>query len=141
MLFELEDGVMLFPENLYECSSYSQFEFQQLQVEVRNLDVYLGILHWLCQKFRGVLSQILIDMYMNISPITLSRNIASAPQPKAGFFRVKDERDPKNYIYIDGNKEICTIASFLTSCRLEYICSPFVWSITRVRYLLVPLGV
>lgn len=35
---------MLFPENLYECSSYSQFEFQQLQVEVRNLDVYLGTL-------------------------------------------------------------------------------------------------
>lgn len=42
VLMELEDGVLLFPENLYECSRYSQFEFQELQLEMRNLDVYLG---------------------------------------------------------------------------------------------------
>ncbi|EPB81388.1 hypothetical protein HMPREF1544_11901 [Mucor circinelloides 1006PhL] len=83
LLLELEDGVLLFPENLYECSRYSQFEFQELQLELRNLDVYL-------------------DMYLNISPITLSRDSNPNPQSKEGFFRIKNARDPKNYVYIDG---------------------------------------
>ncbi|KAG2229708.1 hypothetical protein INT48_004225 [Thamnidium elegans] len=83
VLLELEDGVMLLPENLYECSRYSQFEFRELQVELRNLDVYL-------------------DLYVNISPITLSRDSNPNPQTKEGFFRIKNARDPKNYLYIDG---------------------------------------
>jgi hypothetical protein len=83
VLLELEDGVLLLPENLYECSRYSQCEFQELQVEMRNLDVYL-------------------DLYVNISPITISRDSNPNPQAKAGFFRIKNARDPKNYVYIDG---------------------------------------
>ncbi|KAI9475562.1 MAG: hypothetical protein EXX96DRAFT_506047 [Benjaminiella poitrasii] len=91
VLLELEDGVLLLPENLYECSRYSQFEFQELQLELRNLDVYL-------------------DMYLNISPITLSRDDSPSPNPphnqqqqqSTGFFRIKNVRDPKNYVYIDG---------------------------------------
>jgi hypothetical protein len=80
---ELEDGVLLLPENLYECSRYSQFEFQELQVELRNLDLYF-------------------DLYVNISPITVSRDSNPNPQSKEGFFRIKNARDPKNYLYIDG---------------------------------------
>ncbi|KAG2212468.1 hypothetical protein INT46_008005 [Mucor plumbeus] len=83
LLLELEDGVLLFPENLYECSRYSQFEFRELQLELRNLDIYF-------------------DMYLNISPITLSRDSNPNPQSKEGFFRIKNARDPKNYVYIDG---------------------------------------
>ena len=75
--------MLLLPENLYECSRYSQFEFQELQVELRNLDVYM-------------------DLYVNISPITASRDSNSNPQSKQEFFRIKNARDPKNYLYIDG---------------------------------------
>ncbi|KAG1054268.1 hypothetical protein G6F43_003711 [Rhizopus delemar] len=83
VLVELEDGVMLLPENLYECSRYSQVEFQELQVELRNLDVYM-------------------DFYVNISPITLSRNINTNNQPNEEYFRAKRIRDTKNSVFIDG---------------------------------------
>ncbi|CAO3610069.1 unnamed protein product [Mucor hiemalis] len=83
LILELEDGVLLLPENLYECSRYSQFEFQELQVELRNLDVYL-------------------DLFVSISPITASRDSNPNTQSKEGFFRIKNARDPKNYLYIDG---------------------------------------
>lgn len=40
---------------------------------------------------------------MNISPITISRDSNPNPhQSKEGFFRIKNARDPKNYVYIDG---------------------------------------
>ncbi|KAI9251058.1 hypothetical protein BY458DRAFT_559573 [Sporodiniella umbellata] len=82
VIVELEDGVMLLPENLYECSRYSQVEFQELQVELRNLDVYM-------------------DFYVNISPITLSRSINTS-QPDEEYFRIKRIRDIKNCVFIDG---------------------------------------
>ncbi|KAG1250811.1 hypothetical protein G6F68_012610 [Rhizopus microsporus] len=74
---------MLLPENLYECSRYSQVEFQELQVELRNLDVYM-------------------DFYVNISPITLSRNINTHNPPNEEYFRAKRIRDTKNSVFIDG---------------------------------------
>lgn len=90
VLVELEDGVMLLPENLYECSRYSQVEFQELQVELRNLDVYM-------------------DFYVNISPITLSRNINTHNQPNEEYFRAKRIRDTKNCVFIDGKLDaLCT---------------------------------
>lgn len=42
LLVDIEDGALILPENLYECSHYSQLEFQDLQVELRNLDIYMG---------------------------------------------------------------------------------------------------
>ncbi|KAI8885057.1 hypothetical protein K501DRAFT_284510 [Backusella circina FSU 941] len=83
LLLELEDGVLLLPENLYDYSRYSQIELRELQVELRNLDVYL-------------------DLYVNISPITISRDSNPSTQLKQTFFRTKNARDPKNYVYIDG---------------------------------------
>lgn len=53
-------------------------------------------------------------MYVNISPITLSRDIAPNPQPKEGFFRIKNNRDPKNYLYIDGKQNRCYVYHFNT---------------------------
>ncbi|CEI88715.1 hypothetical protein RMCBS344292_03093 [Rhizopus microsporus] len=81
MLLELEDGVLLLPENLYECSRYSQVVFQELQVELRNLDVYM-------------------DFYVNMSPITLSRNINPYAQQGEEHFRIKHARAPKNSLSI-----------------------------------------
>jgi hypothetical protein len=41
-LLELDDGVLLLPQNLYDYSRYTQVELQELQIELRNLDPYLG---------------------------------------------------------------------------------------------------
>lgn len=32
----------------------------------------------------------------------MSRDSNPNPQSKQGFFRIKNARDPKNYVYIDG---------------------------------------
>ncbi|KAI8968020.1 hypothetical protein BDF20DRAFT_203466 [Mycotypha africana] len=103
LLLELDDGVLLLPENLYECSRYSQLEFQELQLELRNLDVYL-------------------DMYLNISPITISRDSNPTSQSTEGLFRIKNARDPKNYVYVDGlNVSAHRLFGPLPQC-LTYLC-------------------
>ncbi|KAI8360778.1 hypothetical protein BD560DRAFT_491673 [Blakeslea trispora] len=103
VLLDLEDGVLLLPENIYECSRYSQLEFQELQLELRNLDVYM-------------------DMYLSISPITISRDSNPNPQSKQGFFRIKNARDPKNYLYIDGfNVHAHRLFGPLPDCA-TYLC-------------------
>jgi hypothetical protein len=38
----VEEATALLPENLYDCSTSSQLEFQELQLELRNLDMYMG---------------------------------------------------------------------------------------------------
>ncbi|ORX46568.1 hypothetical protein DM01DRAFT_1364417 [Hesseltinella vesiculosa] len=78
----VNDGVLLLPENLYECSHYSQLEFQELQVEMRNLDIYM-------------------DLNVSISPITWTRESLPDPSARRNNFRTKNARDPKNYLYID----------------------------------------
>ncbi|KAI8096420.1 uncharacterized protein BX664DRAFT_382871 [Halteromyces radiatus] len=82
LLCEIEDGALILPENLYECSHYSQLEFQELQVELRNLDIYM-------------------DMYVTISPITWTRDSNPNPTTRRGHFKMKNARDPRNYLYID----------------------------------------
>ncbi|KAI8339604.1 hypothetical protein BC941DRAFT_254942 [Chlamydoabsidia padenii] len=82
LLVDIEDGALILPENLYECSHYSQLEFQDLQVELRNLDIYM-------------------DMYVTISPITWTRDSNPNTTTKRGNFRMKNARDPRNYLYID----------------------------------------
>lgn len=42
ILVDVQDGSLLLPENLYDCTQYSQMDFQELQVELRNLDIYMG---------------------------------------------------------------------------------------------------
>ncbi|CAO3595340.1 unnamed protein product [Absidia cylindrospora] len=82
LLCDFEDGALILPENLYECSHYSQLEFQELQVELRNLDIYM-------------------DMYVTISPITWTRDSNPNPTARRGHFKMKNARDPRNYLYID----------------------------------------
>lgn len=111
---------MLLPENLYECSRYSQVEFQELQVELRNLDVYM-------------------DFYVNLSPITLSRNI-SPDQPNEEYFRIKRTRDLKNCVFIDGKRLINMRMTGLTIItRYQYLLTSFVWTITSIIYIFMSL--
>ncbi|KAI7885245.1 hypothetical protein K492DRAFT_204108 [Lichtheimia hyalospora FSU 10163] len=81
-LVDIQDGSLLLPENLYECSHYSQMDFQELQVELRNLDIYM-------------------DMYINVSPITWTRETYSDPSSKRSFMRTRTVRDQGNFLYID----------------------------------------
>ncbi|KAF7732780.1 hypothetical protein EC973_000053 [Apophysomyces ossiformis] len=85
VLLEVQDGALTLLENLYDCTQYSQLEFQELQLELRNLDIYM-------------------DMHVNISPITWTRDSNPNPNTKRGPFRVKNARDTRNYIYIDGKQ-------------------------------------
>lgn len=48
-------------------------------------------------------------MYINVSPITWTRETYSDPSSKRSFMRTRTVRDQGNFLYIDGN------ASF--SCR------------------------
>ncbi|KAI8376427.1 uncharacterized protein BYT42DRAFT_386187 [Radiomyces spectabilis] len=82
VFLEVLDGALMLPENLYECSHYSQLEFQELQLELRNLDIYM-------------------DMHVNISPITWTRDSNPNPCKKQAPFRIKNARDPRNFIFID----------------------------------------
>ncbi|KAI9307239.1 hypothetical protein BJ944DRAFT_238031 [Cunninghamella echinulata] len=82
VLCEIEDGALILPENLYEGTHYSQLEFEELQLELRNLDIYM-------------------DMYVTISPITWTRDSNPNTSLKRNNFRMKNARDPRNYLYID----------------------------------------
>ncbi|KAI8885811.1 hypothetical protein K501DRAFT_331672 [Backusella circina FSU 941] len=82
LLLELDDGVLLLPENLYDYSRYTQVELQELQLELRNLDPYL-------------------DLYITSSPLTISRDNSSSLQTRDSFYRTRIARDTKNFLYID----------------------------------------
>ncbi|KAI8143386.1 hypothetical protein BJV82DRAFT_92680 [Fennellomyces sp. T-0311] len=82
LLVDVQDGSLLLPENLYDCSQYSQLDFQELQLELRNLDIYM-------------------DMYVTVSPITWTRESYSDPSSKKAFVRSRNGRDQGNFLYID----------------------------------------
>ncbi|KAI9320168.1 hypothetical protein BX666DRAFT_2151466 [Dichotomocladium elegans] len=82
VLVDVQDGSLLLPENLYDCSHYSQMDFQELQLELRNLDIYM-------------------DMYVNVSPITWTRESHTDPSSKKTFIRARNVRDQGNFLYID----------------------------------------
>ncbi|KAI8987036.1 hypothetical protein BDB01DRAFT_849190 [Pilobolus umbonatus] len=82
LLLEVENGLLLLPENLYECSSYTQIQLYELQLELRNLDIYM-------------------DMNISTSPITLTRDCSNINLSNARA-RGKSYCDPNNQIYIDG---------------------------------------
>ncbi|KAI8344725.1 hypothetical protein BC941DRAFT_508242 [Chlamydoabsidia padenii] len=83
LVCQIEDVAALLPENLYECSHYSQLEFQELQLELRNLDIYT-------------------DMYVTISPLTWTRDCNPNPTTRRSQFKIKNGRDPHNFLYVDG---------------------------------------
>ncbi|KAI9029541.1 hypothetical protein CLU79DRAFT_810102 [Phycomyces nitens] len=82
ILLKVQDGAFILPENLYDCTQYSQMEFQELQLELRNLDIYM-------------------DTHVNFSPITWTRDSNPSPNTKSGPFRMKNGRDPRNHVYIE----------------------------------------
>ncbi|KAI7863888.1 hypothetical protein BDF14DRAFT_1972429 [Spinellus fusiger] len=82
VIAKVQDGAILLPENLYDCTHYSQIDFQELQVELRNLDIYM-------------------DMHINFSPITWSRDSHSTSMMKSGSYRMGNRKDLGNYVYID----------------------------------------
>ncbi|KAG0173076.1 hypothetical protein DFQ30_008982 [Apophysomyces sp. BC1015] len=94
LLVEVQDGALTLLENLYDCTQYSQLEFQELQVELRNLDIYMG-------EEMNLDKLVMIDMYVSISPVTWTRDSNPNPNTKRGPFRLKNARDTRNYIYID----------------------------------------
>jgi hypothetical protein len=83
LICQIEDVAALLPENLYECSHYSQLEFQELQLELRNLDIYT-------------------DMYITISPLTWTRDCNPNPTTRRSQYKMKNGRDPRNFLYVDG---------------------------------------
>lgn len=42
MILVIEDGTLILPENLYSADNFSTVQFHELQIELRNLDVYMG---------------------------------------------------------------------------------------------------
>ncbi|KAG0066506.1 hypothetical protein BGZ89_007213 [Linnemannia elongata] len=77
--FLTTDTTLILPENLYSCDNYSEITCAELQLDLRNLDIYM-------------------DMDVTISPLTWSRNVAKKP----GKYGVKPSRSDQNYLYIDG---------------------------------------
>lgn len=43
-----------------------------------------------------------LDMYVNVSPITWTRESYVDPSSKKAFIRTRNVRDRGNYLYIDG---------------------------------------
>ncbi|KAF9904551.1 hypothetical protein EC991_002611 [Linnemannia zychae] len=77
--FLTTDTTLILPENLYSCDNYSEITCAELQLDLRNLDIYM-------------------DMDVNISPLTWSRQVAKKP----GKIGAKPSRGDQNYLYVDG---------------------------------------
>ncbi|KAF9983944.1 hypothetical protein BGZ65_001237, partial [Modicella reniformis] len=76
--FVTTDTTLLLPENLYSCENYSEITCAELQLDMRNLDVYM-------------------DMHVNMSPLTWSREIKDN-----GVVGGRPSRGDQNYLFIDG---------------------------------------
>ncbi|KAF9116860.1 hypothetical protein BGX27_009741 [Mortierella sp. AM989] len=75
--FVITDTTLLLPENLYSAENCSEITCAELQLDLRNLDVYM-------------------DMHVNVSPLTWSRNVK-----ETGMTR-KSSRGDENFLFIDG---------------------------------------
>ncbi|KAI7829028.1 hypothetical protein BC939DRAFT_40483 [Gamsiella multidivaricata] len=76
--FLITDTTLMLPENLYSSENFSQITCAELQLDLRNLDVYM-------------------DMHVNVSPLTWSRDIRDAGSPE-----VKPSAGDHNYLFVDG---------------------------------------
>ncbi|KAF9208080.1 hypothetical protein BGZ49_009869 [Haplosporangium sp. Z 27] len=75
--FVVTDTTLMLPENLYSAENYSQITCAELQLDLRNLDVYM-------------------DMHVHVSPLTWSRKAI-----ETGVAR-KSSRGDENFLFIDG---------------------------------------
>ncbi|RIA94532.1 hypothetical protein C1645_873391 [Glomus cerebriforme] len=81
MILVIEDGTLILPENLYSADNSSTVQFHELQVELRNLDVYM-------------------DMDVTVSPLMWT--LSSDASLKKNSIKPKSSRDDNyNYLYID----------------------------------------
>ncbi|KAF9351329.1 hypothetical protein BGX34_000650, partial [Mortierella sp. NVP85] len=69
---------LLLPENLYSCDNYSEITCAEMQLDMRNLDVYM-------------------DMHVNVSPLTWSRKVKDA-----NVLGGRQSRGDQNYLFVDG---------------------------------------
>ncbi|KAF9388519.1 hypothetical protein CPB97_000885 [Podila verticillata] len=72
--FTTTNTTLMLPENLYSSDNYSEITCSEIQLDMRNLDVYM-------------------DMHVNVSPLTWRRQIA-----KDNDFG----KPSQNYLYVDG---------------------------------------
>ncbi|KAF9193555.1 hypothetical protein BGZ50_007333 [Haplosporangium sp. Z 11] len=77
--FITTDTTLMLPENLYSSENYSKITCAELQLDLRNLDVYM-------------------DMHVNISPLTWSRQVIK----DNGIEGTEPSRGDENYLFIDG---------------------------------------
>ncbi|KAF9106451.1 hypothetical protein BGX29_009499 [Mortierella sp. GBA35] len=77
--FLTTDTTLMLPENLYSSDNYSEITCAELQLDLRNLDIYM-------------------DMDINVSPLTWSRQVVKKP----GKIGAKPSRSDQNYLYVDG---------------------------------------
>ncbi|KAF8940858.1 hypothetical protein BGZ58_004326 [Dissophora ornata] len=76
--FVTTDTTLMLPENLYSSDNYSEVTCAELQLDMRNLDVYM-------------------DMDVNISPLTWSKKVKDVGPSSA-----KASRGDQNYLFVDG---------------------------------------
>ncbi|KAG0238201.1 hypothetical protein BGX31_003337 [Mortierella sp. GBA43] len=76
--FTATDTKLLLPENLYTCDSHSEITCAEIQLDMRNLDVYM-------------------DMDVAISPLTWSRKVKDT-----GVVNGRSSQGNQNYLFVDG---------------------------------------
>ncbi|KAF9302036.1 hypothetical protein BGZ74_005928 [Mortierella antarctica] len=72
--FTTTNTTLMLPENLYSSDNYSEITCSEIQLDLRNLDVYM-------------------DMHVNVSPLTWRRQVG-----KDNIFG----KPTQNYLYVDG---------------------------------------
>jgi hypothetical protein len=108
MILVIEDGTLILPENLYNADNSSMVQFHELQIELRNLDVYMGKL--LLNEMRHnnmhkiIHYSLFLDMDVTVSPLTwtLSSDASTASTRKNTIKSKSSKDDNFNYLYIDG---------------------------------------
>ncbi|KAI1320557.1 hypothetical protein EDD11_000519 [Mortierella claussenii] len=77
--FLTTDTTLMLPENLYSADNFSEITCAELQLDLRNLDVYM-------------------DMHVDVSPLTWSRKVKEVGVPAGKPSRGDDQ----NYLFVDG---------------------------------------
>ncbi|RHZ51053.1 hypothetical protein Glove_485g16 [Diversispora epigaea] len=76
----IEDGTILLPENLYNSNQSSTIHFHELQIELRNLDLYM-------------------DLDVTVSPLTWL--LTSEQTTRRPTMKSRTSREPINYLFIE----------------------------------------
>lgn len=106
MILVIEDGTLILPENLYSADNFSTVQFHELQIELRNLDVYMGKLLKNEVMRLNYMHEIIhysrfLDMDVTVSP--LKWTLSSDASTRKNTIKSKSSRDDNyNCLYIDG---------------------------------------